>query len=451
MGLIRKLKAENPVFFRGFLGISLLYALAAYFSSGFYHWDEYFQILEFTAYKWGITEAKDLPWEFAAGMRPWIQATLISPFKFLGPHTTVFLARLLMGQAFLLALLSWYFESKEKFQITSPSYFWGTFLIWFFPCLLVRYSSESFSGLFIVVFMTLYLRDTKCPLTHALMGVCAALAFWSRFQVGIFLFLPLFHIIFIKRRPFPSLVLIIAFLGICGINVAIDSWGYEKLTFSPYHYFYENIVLKKTSKFGENAWSDYLKWIVTRPTPLIGLPLIGGIFLFIKKNPRNLLGWSIVLFFGVHQLIAHKELRFLFPIIGFIPFLLWWFFKEINLNKKVVNTFLILNSLGFLSLFFHLHPLEGFSRITPNAPIQVVDGPAPDKLAGGLNARFFFGPETKFSKEPSSYRFYRNVGRMRKDLGETCEILYTSRPFYELQTELGTLKDKKKMWSLIKC
>lgn len=453
MGVLQKLKNENPIYFKGFVGISLLYALAAYFSSGFYHWDEYFQILEFTAYKWGKTTASDLPWEYEAAMRPWLQAALITPFKFLGPHFTVFLARLVMGQAMLWALLSWYFFSKEKFELKSPWYFWGTFLLWFFPSLMVRYSSEAFSGLFILIFMTLYLKDTKCPVAHALMGVCAGLAFWSRFQVGVFLFLPLFHIVFInfKRNVFPVFCLILAFLGVCAINVGIDSWGYEKLTFSPYHYFYENIILKKTSRFGENAWWDYFKWIATRPTPLIGLPIIGAVFLFIKKNKKNFFGWSIFLFFFIHQLIAHKELRFLFPMLGFIPFLLWWFFKEINFKEKFQKWFLLLNAIGCLSLFASQHPLEDFSKVTPKANVQVIDGPAPDSLAGGLKARFFFSPQSIFNEKESQYKFSRNVGKMREWLKKGCSLQYASRPFYELQTNLKTLKDKKSMWSLIKC
>lgn len=451
MGLISRLKEENPAYVKGFAAISLLYALAAYFSSGFYHWDEYFQILEFTAYKWGKTSASDLPWEYEAGMRPWLQAALITPFKFLGPHLTVFLARLVMGQAMLWALLGWYLATSEKFSLKGTWHFLGTFLLWFFPSLMVRYSSEAFSGLFVLLFMTIYLKDTKCPVAHALMGLCAGLAFWSRFQVGVFLFLPLFHIVFIKRSWFASFVLVSAFLVICGINIGIDSWGYEKLTFSPYHYFYENIILKKTSRFGENAWWDYLKWIISRPTPFIGIPLLASVFLFIKKNKKDILGWSIFLFFFIHQLIAHKELRFLFPLLGFVPFFLWWLFKEINVKEKFQKWFLLLNVLGCLSLFASQHPLEDLAKIAPKERVQVIDGPAPDSLAGGLKARFFFAPETVFSEEESRYKFSRNVGKMREWLKKGCQLEYASRPFYEAQTSLKLLKDKKTMWSLIKC
>jgi phosphatidylinositol glycan class B len=451
MGMLQKLKNENPIYFKGFVGISLLYALAAYFSSGFYHWDEYFQILEFTAFKWGKTKASDLPWEYEVAMRPWLQAALITPFKFLGPHLTVFLARLIMGQAMLWALLNWYLTTSTRFSLKSTWYFFGTFLLWFFPSLMVRYSSEAFSGLFLIIFMTIYMKDTKCPVAHTLMGVCAGLAFWSRFQVGVFLFLPLFHIVFIKRRAFPVICMILAFLGVCAINVGIDSWGYGKLTFSPYQYFYENIILKKTSRFGENAWYDYIKWLITRPTPFIGLPLIGALILFIKKNKSNLLGWSILLFFFIHQLIAHKELRFLFPMLGFVPFLLWWFFKEINLKEKFQKWFVFINALGCLSLFASQHPLEDFSKAVPKAQVQVIEGVSPDQLAGGLRARFFFSPETLFNKEESSFKFSRNVGVTRVWLKKGCNLEYTSRPFYELQTSLKTLKDKKSMWSLIKC
>jgi phosphatidylinositol glycan class B len=56
---------------------ALVLVVTAYFSTGFHHWDEHFQILEFAGYKLGITPAKDLPWEFAARIRPALQPLIV--------------------------------------------------------------------------------------------------------------------------------------------------------------------------------------------------------------------------------------------------------------------------------------------------------------------------------------------------------------------------------------
>ena len=58
-------------------GVSLfLIAVAAYFSYGYYHLDEYYQIIEFTSFKLGKTPAAELAWEYHRLSRPWMQPAI---------------------------------------------------------------------------------------------------------------------------------------------------------------------------------------------------------------------------------------------------------------------------------------------------------------------------------------------------------------------------------------
>src|SRR5258708_8773189 len=50
--------------------------VTAWFSITFYFPDEHYQVLEFVSYKLGITRSSDLPWEFSARIRPWLQPLL---------------------------------------------------------------------------------------------------------------------------------------------------------------------------------------------------------------------------------------------------------------------------------------------------------------------------------------------------------------------------------------
>ena len=50
--------------------------LTAWFSNTFYFPDEHYQVLEFMGLKLGITPAAELPWEFEARIRPWLQPLL---------------------------------------------------------------------------------------------------------------------------------------------------------------------------------------------------------------------------------------------------------------------------------------------------------------------------------------------------------------------------------------
>src|SRR6478736_3907350 len=85
--------------------------ITAWFSNTFYFPDEHYQVLEFMGYKLGITPAAELPWEFAARIRPWFQPLayflIARPLMALGltdMFSIVFVLRLLTGLFSLAAL-----------------------------------------------------------------------------------------------------------------------------------------------------------------------------------------------------------------------------------------------------------------------------------------------------------------------------------------------------------
>ena len=47
-----------------------------FFSTGFQHFDEHFQILEFVNLKWGGIRGESLAWEYREKIRPWFQPWL---------------------------------------------------------------------------------------------------------------------------------------------------------------------------------------------------------------------------------------------------------------------------------------------------------------------------------------------------------------------------------------
>src|ERR1044071_1072032 len=85
--------------------------VTAWFSVTFYFPDEHYQILEFMSWKLGVTPVSELPWEFSAQIRPWLQPLLYflisKPLLLLGVtdmFTVVFVLRLGMGLLSLAAL-----------------------------------------------------------------------------------------------------------------------------------------------------------------------------------------------------------------------------------------------------------------------------------------------------------------------------------------------------------
>ncbi|HOY95609.1 MAG TPA: hypothetical protein PK509_07725, partial [Catalimonadaceae bacterium] len=78
----------------------LMHIVAAWFSLGWQHPDEHYQLIEFARYLLGEFPADLLPWEFGAGMRPTFQVFLAAAFmkvtSFIGvadPFDVVFLLR----------------------------------------------------------------------------------------------------------------------------------------------------------------------------------------------------------------------------------------------------------------------------------------------------------------------------------------------------------------------
>ena len=54
----------------------VLIAIAAYFSYGFFQFDEHYQVVELVGLKLGKTPKTELPWEFRGRIRPWLQPSI---------------------------------------------------------------------------------------------------------------------------------------------------------------------------------------------------------------------------------------------------------------------------------------------------------------------------------------------------------------------------------------
>src|SRR5262249_2368654 len=85
----------------------------------------------------------------------------------------------------------------------------------------------------------------------------------------------------------------------------------------------QNLVLGRAAQqFGAQPWYGYLILAAMGVTAPLALLMIAGAVLGCVRNPLHVLTWASVPFFAIHCLIAHKELRFLFPLAAFAPVLL---------------------------------------------------------------------------------------------------------------------------------
>ncbi len=320
-------QSVDGVLRRSFAILLIVTLVTAYFSETFFFPDEHLQILEYMSVKLGITSTADLPWEYQAQARPWMQPFLYyliaKPLIAAGLHdlfALVFVLRLATAAVGLWAL--WAFANlfindlerdDEKRAYARMLPFMG-----FLPYLFVRTASETLAAAFFTWGLVLAVQGVRNTSLRriAVAGVLCGLAFECRYQagllaLGLFLWLAL---VARGRKP-----LLAGFLGGAIIpviaSVFVDRWGYGVWCFPPWNYIDVNLIQGISSKvFGSSPFFAYLYLEAGTIFAPIAMVLIAAMIIACLRNPRHYITWATVPFFLVHCLMAHKEERFLFPL-----------------------------------------------------------------------------------------------------------------------------------------
>jgi hypothetical protein len=202
----------------------------------------------------------------------------------------------------------------------------------------VHFSSENISGhLFLIGFCKLYKQNKHTFWLGCILGLAFIVRYQSGFLiVGFLLWLLIKHNLSIVNLFKIVSGILISIL----IDIVLDSYFYGSLTLTSWNYFYSNIVLHKTNNFGVSLWS-YLELAYLIP---FGPCYLVGILYFLFKYRQHPISWTILPFIFIHQIIPHKELRFMWPILSFMPFT--WMYCLQDLSEKFKfnmssNSFLI--------------------------------------------------------------------------------------------------------------
>jgi len=341
---------------KAYLAVSLVvHLLAAYLSLGYHHHDEHFQIVEFAGRLLGTTPANGLPWEFSSQVRPWMQPVLlaligkplmavgiVNPFVIAAAFRMVSaLLGWLCGLYLARACLIWFkHETERDFAIAAAT------LAGFLPYLHARTSSENWSasvfwiGLVLLVAIAGERRRLEPDAgsgearwgVFAMVGLLWGMAFEFRFQAAILAFGGvLWWVWFHRTQRSEALAFVAAGVGALALGALCDRVGYGAWVFPAVQYFTTNLIDGKAAEFGTSPWWDYFPRIVNQGAPPLGLFVAAGAFVSWIGKPRHCLTWCTVPYFVVHALLAHKELRFLFPIAVVAPIqasFVWFRFRD---------------------------------------------------------------------------------------------------------------------------
>lgn len=334
----------NPFIFVSFLhymdrrkvyflsGLTLV--VAAFFSVGYLHPDEHFQIIEFAGLKLHLTEKVNLPWEFHNQMRPVIQPLIVvlvyrffSLFGTPDPFFVAFILRLLTAGISFLGMWMVYhvYEKKIENNILQKWFLFLSFFLWFLFFTGIRFTSETWSGsVFLIAFA--YLQNKKPQFIwqeYFMTGLLLGLSFLFRYQTGLLILGLGLWLFIIKRETFLRMVILASgIILVFALGLLLDRWFYGEWTVTAWNYFRQNLLLDKVSGFGIQPWYFYVTSTFWEGIPPFSLVYIATVLLFFIFRRKDILTWTLFPFLLIHFMIGHKEMRFIFPILGFLPIII---------------------------------------------------------------------------------------------------------------------------------
>jgi phosphatidylinositol glycan class B len=350
---------------------TVVYITTAFNSHGFYHADEHYQIIEFAGFKLGTCTPDELAWEFKAQIRPTVQPVICLVFlktcEFLNinnPYNQAFVLRLISA-LFSITVIFFFIQNTKGFiknKSVRTAYYLLSFFLWFIPMISVRFSSETWSGLFFLLSLTYFLKDSNDEKTPYKIGILFGISFLFRFQIAFAVLGFGLWLICINHSKLKYLLKIcIPFCATLVIGFLLDSWFYGEFVFTPWNYFYKNIIEGAAAEFGTAPWYYYILKLLSYPSYVIGIPIFLSFIILLIKNPRNYILWISIPFIACHSMIAHKEERFLFPIVYFFPLMLIESYLVINkivvncllnrvLNYLLIVIFVSVNTIGIIAM-----------------------------------------------------------------------------------------------------
>lgn len=323
---------------RAIVAAVLVHLVAAWFSKGWHHPDEQYQLIEFAWYKFSDCGTQHLSWEFQEQMRPgfqpfvaWavMQVTHLSGIDH--PFIIAFLLRLLTGLLSILVAihlqrsLNTFFKTDAERQLHQFVSLFGWGLVYVH----LRFSSETWGALFFTLALSMLMRKG----THAyfLFGLLAGIAFLCRYQSAFFLPGMVIWLFWVDRCNWRSILkMATAFIIALALGLLTDYWLYGKWVFPPWNYFYQNIFLGKAATFGTQPWYWYVQQLTEKLVPPFSLLLLAGFVLSVLKYYRQPITLCVFFFVSGHMLVSHKEFRFLFELAFFVPFMIVVFVRFWN-------------------------------------------------------------------------------------------------------------------------
>lgn len=294
-----------------------------------WHADEHFQILGFAWARAGLASVETLPWEWDARIRPTLQPTLalgaLGSLRAAGvtsPFAWVLLLRLASVAAAFAVLLRVLAHASPHLTRAGRQALWcAGLLLWFTPLFFGRFTSENWSGMALALALTLLPGSGATPRRDALAGALLGLSFLFRYQMAMAV-LPALAWVAAEGGRRRALRMGLAAAAVAAAGSLLDAWFYGEWVLAPWNYLRVNLLEGVAAGFGVSPWWSYLAWVALLPFPPVGVPLLLLATAGALARPRSPWAWTAAAILVGHSLLAHKEPRFLLPLLYLLPVLL---------------------------------------------------------------------------------------------------------------------------------
>nr|WP_256378911.1 hypothetical protein [Chitinophaga sp. XS-30] len=314
----------------------------------------------------------------------------------------------------ILSIHSFIRSNIGQFQASMQKtfYFWSFFL-WLLPVICIRFSSETWSGLlFMLGLAQINAEEEELTVQKSWKtGVLLGLSFLCRFQSGLLFAGLFFWLLLIKKESLRNLsYLALSWIGVLLLGIVLDWLFYGTWTLTAWNYFNVNILMDIASSFGKVKWYKYIGDILLDAVAPVGLMVLSAYLLLLFRNPRDKIIWTITPFLLVHLIIPHKEIRFLFPVAIYAPYIVFKAIQSFNpgpasakLMKLIHMCFLSINLLSLITAIF-IVPSNGRIAITQfiynhyrhsRVQLYVMNGNNPFVPFKTLKQRFYEMPALK--------------------------------------------------------
>lgn len=354
--------------------------------------DELFQSVE-VAY-WAVYGTGYLSWEWMASLRSVLHPFIISILYFLGHicaiDSNLFIIqtpRLLHALLFAFSDYCYYKFAKRIISPTGAKYallsYLSCWFVWYCAPRTLSNTLETVLTLFALQWYPLSKTDLKQSCwPYMSLGFLTVLIR----PTAVLIWIPfgMWHL----WRSDSSIELLFrtclsSCLPVLFLVTILDSVAYGKLTFTAWNFIRFNVLEGGSSHFGSHPWH----WFISQGLPAVLtihlIPIFWGMLIAVRKRSIPFVFFYVpALYITIHSLIAHKEHRFLLPIIPFLCLFAGIFFcSRLSHTMKKCHVFwigllLVVNVplAAYFGLFHQVGPFSATYWVVEDAKLHFSKG-----------------------------------------------------------------------------